>query len=118
MVRTAYASLAVVCLALGFIGIFLPVLPTTPFVLVAAWAASKGSPRLHRWLYEHPHMGPILTAWDERGAVPRRAKWLACSMMAMSWIFLFVIGMGWIILAIMAAVFLSVATYLVTRPDY
>ncbi len=66
-----YVGLAVVFLALAIIGVFLLVMPTTPFVIVAAWAASKGSPRIHAWLHNHAHMEPILRAWNERGAVPR-----------------------------------------------
>lgn len=117
LVRLAYASLACIALALGFIGLFLPLLPTTPFVLVAAWAAPKGSPRLHRWLWNHPQIGPLLHAWHTNRAVPRRAKWFACITMSLSWIGLLVMGMNWIVLGVMALLFISVSTYLITRPE-
>ena len=117
LVRIAYASLAVITLALGVVGIFLPLLPTTPFILVAAWAASKGSPRLHRWLWNHPQIGPLLHNWHTKGAVPRAAKWFACITMSFSWIGMLVLGMNWIILSAMALLFISVATFLITRPE-
>ena len=68
---------AALALALGLVGIALPVLPTVPFLIVAAWAASKSSPQLERRLLAHPTYGPHILAWREHGAVPRRAKWLA-----------------------------------------
>ncbi|HEY8939993.1 MAG TPA: YbaN family protein [Cellvibrio sp.] len=117
LARIAYASLAVITLALGIAGLFLPLLPTTPFVLIAAWAASKGSPRLHRWLWNHPQIGPLLHNWHTKGAVPGNAKWFACISMSLSWIGLLAIGMNWIILGIMAFLFLSVAAFLITRPE-
>ncbi|MFO6421577.1 YbaN family protein [Hylemonella sp. W303a] len=76
--------LAVVCVALGVIGAFLPVMPTVVFLLVAAWAAGKGWPQLEVWLLTHPRHGASIRAWRERGAVPRRAKWLASLMMGVS----------------------------------
>jgi len=117
LLRMAYACLAAVALSLGVIGLFLPVLPTTPFVLVAAWAASKGSPRLHRWLYSHRKIGPLLYAWDQRGAVPRTGKWLACIGMTGSWIIMLAIGFGWLLLGFMAVLFIAVAGFILTRPD-
>ncbi len=68
---------ALIALLLGVVGLAVPVLPTVPFLLVAAWAASKGSPALERWLLAHPTYGPHIRAWRESGAVPRRAKWFA-----------------------------------------
>jgi uncharacterized membrane protein YbaN (DUF454 family) len=75
--RAIYLLLGLAFLALGFIGIFLPVLPTTPFLILAAACFARSSPRLEAWLSGHPRFGPLLTDWRARGAIPRRAKWLA-----------------------------------------
>lgn len=83
-VRWLLLALAVVCLALAIVGIFLPVLPTVPFVLLAAWAASLSSPRLSRWLDNHPLFGKPLNEWRRHGVVRRRAKWAATIAMAVS----------------------------------
>lgn len=68
---------ALLALALGVIGLAVPVLPTVPFLIVSAWCASKSSPELERRLLTHPIYGEQIRAWRERGAVPRRAKWFA-----------------------------------------
>ena len=59
---------------LGFIGAFLPVLPTVPFLLLAAACFARSSQRLERWLLTHKQFGPLLTDWRERGAIPLRGK--------------------------------------------
>jgi uncharacterized membrane protein YbaN (DUF454 family) len=69
-------------LAAGFIGIFLPLLPTVPFVLLAAFCFSHGSARCERWLLGHPRFGPLIEDWRAHRAVPLRAKQLASAMMA------------------------------------
>ena len=79
-----WRCLAVTSLLLGFIGAFMPVVPTVPFVLLAAWAASKGWPRLEAWLLCHPVFGKSICEWRERGAVSRRAKLFAGSGMLIS----------------------------------
>jgi uncharacterized protein len=79
-----WRALAVAALLLGAIGVVLPVLPTVPFLLVAAWAASRGWPRLEKWLLEHEQFGPHIRRWRERGAVSRRAKTLALVLMSAS----------------------------------
>ena len=73
--------LAAISVGLGVIGAVLPVLPTVPFLLLAAWAASRGWPELETRLLAHPTYGPYITNWREQGAIPRRAKWLASAMM-------------------------------------
>lgn len=81
---TLWRVLAVVCVGLAFLGAVLPVLPTVPFLLVAAWAGSRGWPQLETWLLEHPRHGPAIRRWRDHGAVPRRAKWFATTMMVLS----------------------------------
>ena len=83
-VRWLLLGLALLSLALGIVGIFLPGLPTVPFVLLAAWAASLSSPRLSRWLDNHPQFGQPLHEWRRHGMVRRRAKWAATLGMAVS----------------------------------
>lgn len=70
--------------AVGFVGAFLPVLPTTPFLILAAWAYSKGSKRFEAWLLDHPTFGPSIRTWREHGVIPPRAKKIAVFMMAIS----------------------------------
>jgi uncharacterized protein len=117
VLRLAWGGLAYGCIGLGTAGLVVPLLPTTPFLLVAAWAAPKGSPRLARWLHEHPRLGPTLHAWREGRAVPRRAKRLALVLLLASWLVLWAGGAGPTVLTLTAVLFGGVATFLLTRPD-
>ena len=71
-------------LLVGVIGIFLPLLPTTPLVLLAAYCFSRGSKRWEAWMLAHPRFGPMVRDWRANRAVPLRAKQLATVMMAIS----------------------------------
>ena len=73
----------VLALVTGLIAIVVPLLPTTPFVLLAAFCFSRGCERCERWMLEHARLGPIVRDWRARRAVPRRAKQLATVMMAL-----------------------------------
>ncbi|MBS9778162.1 MAG: YbaN family protein [Gammaproteobacteria bacterium] len=73
-----------VILAIGVIGIFLPLLPTTPFVILAAYCFAQSSPRFHNWLITHSFFGPMVLNWQERRAIPQKAKYLAFTMMTLS----------------------------------
>ena len=75
--RWAWWLLAYASLGVGIVGIFVPGLPTTVFILMAAWAAARSSPRLHAWLWRHRLFGPLLRNWADGGRVSRRAKWSA-----------------------------------------
>lgn len=83
--RLLYMTLGWSCVALGTLGVFLPLLPTTVFLLIAAWSFSRSSPRWHRWLREHAHFGEMICAWEEHHAMPRRAKRLAFAALAASY---------------------------------
>ena len=72
--RSLYLGLGLICIALGFIGIFLPALPTTPFLILAAACFARSSPRLESWLLDHPRFGPALRAWRAHGTISFRTK--------------------------------------------
>lgn len=75
--RALLLVLAWVCLVVGFIGLVVPGIPGAVFIIISAWAAMHGSPRLHDWLLAHRMFGPVIRDWRASGAVSRRAKWLA-----------------------------------------
>jgi uncharacterized membrane protein YbaN (DUF454 family) len=82
LARWALLAFAVLCLVLGLIGVVVPGMPTTVFILLAAWAAARSSPRLHGWLMNHRLFGPMLRDWQNGRTVSRRAKWSATIAMA------------------------------------
>jgi hypothetical protein len=117
-VRWLLKGLAVVCLVLGIIGAFLPVMPTVPFVLLAAWAAARSSPRLSHWLENHPRLGPHIKDWRHGGVVRRPAKWMASVMMAGGAVIMMIIVRPiWLPLAVMA-IMAGVGVWLWQRPEH
>jgi uncharacterized membrane protein YbaN (DUF454 family) len=77
VLKLFYTVAGCASVGLAFAGIFLPLLPTTPFLLLAAFCFSRGSARLHKWLLEHRTMGPIIRDWQERRAIQPRVKGVA-----------------------------------------
>ncbi|MDN6319739.1 MAG: YbaN family protein [Marinobacter sp.] len=116
--KTGFRILAYISIALAAIGVVLPLLPTTPFVLLAAFFASKGSPAFASWLEGHPSFGPAIRDWRRNRVIPLTAKVLACSMMMLSWGLMFFMGAAGIVLAISGVFLAGVASYLLTRPSY
>lgn len=104
-------------LALGLAGIVLPLLPTTPFVLLAAFCFARSSPRLHGWLLAHRTFGPIIHNWSEHRAIPPRAKRAAILAMLAALGLSLALGLRWEILALQAAVLIVMGTFILTRPD-
>lgn len=109
---------AVLCLLLALIGIPLPGLPTVPFLLLSAWCASKGWPRLERWLLQHPQFGPPIRHWREHGVVSRKAKWLASLMMALSLAFLWHSTAPWLAATLLTLTMTAVLLWLWQRPEH
>ncbi|HHI76626.1 MAG TPA: DUF454 domain-containing protein [Gammaproteobacteria bacterium] len=85
MTRHAFLALGWLCVGLGILGVFLPLMPTTVFLLIAAWAFARSSPRWHRWLREHPRFGGLVRGWEEHHAMPARAKLVAWLALGLSW---------------------------------
>jgi len=112
-----WRAFALVCLVLGFVGMFVPVLPTVPFVLLAAWAGGRGWPALERWLLAHPRLGPHVHRWREHGAVPRRAKWAASLMMTISAAVIVASGAPLVVKVLVPLGMAAVATWLWRRPE-
>ena len=118
ILRWLFWTAGAVSLLLGVIGIVLPVLPTTPFVLLAAACWARASPRFHRWLHRHPYFGPMVQNWEEKRAVPRRAKYFAYTMMTTSCLILaYRFPDRWWIAAGTAAVCLAGAVWMSRLPD-
>lgn len=75
-----YIATGWLCLGLGVVGIFLPLLPTTPFVLLAAFCFSRGSTTLHEWLLAQKTFGPMIRDWHQHGIIRLRVKWISAIM--------------------------------------
>jgi uncharacterized protein len=115
--RLFYLALGWLCVALGVLGIILPILPTTPFLLLAVAAFSRSSPELAARLRNHPVAGPYIRAWQDHGVIPPKAKTLAIVMMTAMGIYLagFSTLPGWAALG-GCILLVAVAAYILTRP--
>ena len=112
-----HLALGWICVALAIIGAALPLLPTTVFVLLAAYFFTKGSPRLRVWLVEHAHFGPLIRDWEETGAIAPRYKRLAITMMAAALLLSVLLHVAPAILVVQSLCMAAAATYILTRPS-
>lgn len=115
--RIALCGFGWLNIALGTAGMFLPLLPTTVFLLIALWAFSRSSLRFHVWLYNHPLLGRTIREWHDNRAIPRKAKVLALASIvaSMLWVTLFVAD-DWKLPLVLSAALTPIAGYIVTRP--
>lgn len=112
-----YVAIGWICTGLGIIGAFLPVMPTTPFLLVALWAFSKSSPHLQQWLFDHPRYGSTLRDWHEHGAVRPGIKVTAVAAMASSVAVVYWMTDNTVAIMAHATVISLVAVFILSRPS-
>lgn len=116
--RLVWLAAGLACVALGFIGALVPLMPTTIFLILAAGCFARSSPRLEAWLLDHPRFGPTLRAWRAKGAISHRAKAMACTGMATGY-GLFWCGAHphWPLAIGVGAVMAGCAVYVLSRPS-
>lgn len=116
--RFAWLCLGLVLVAIGFIGIFVPLLPTTDFLILALPCFARSSPRLEASLLGHPRFGPALQAWQQHGAVPRHAKIASCAGMAIGFAaFCWGVRPSVPVVLAIAAVLAACAAWILRRPS-
>ena len=117
MMRAIWLVLGCVMVALGVIGAFLPVMPTTIFLILAVGCFSRSSPRLEKWLLDSPTYGPSLRAWREQGAVSRKGKTYATLGMAVGYaLFWWGAHPSWVLALGVGLFFIASAAYVLSRP--
>lgn len=114
--RRLYLGAGIVAVIVGTIGIALPLLPTVPFYIFAAFCFGRSNPAWERRLLDHPRFGPHIRAWREKGAITRRAKWFAgVTLTGSAVIGLAMLSMPWALVPAIIAV--VTASWLFTRPE-
>lgn len=115
--RTLWLMVGFLATACGIAGVILPLVPTTPFLLLAAVAFARSSPRLHEWLVNHPRLGPPIVDWRTHRAIGRRTKLVAVAMMAAALALSVAAGVQGSVVLLQAIVFAGVAAFVLTRPS-
>lgn len=114
--KILWGLLGGLALCAGIVGVALPLLPTVPFLLLAAFCFARSSDRWHRWLVDHPYLGPPIRDWQTRGAIRRTVKWKASLSMLLVLVLSSVFFALWLV-AIQAVVMICVAGFLWSRPE-
>jgi uncharacterized membrane protein YbaN (DUF454 family) len=115
--RPLWLILGLVSVALGVLGIVLPVLPTTPLMILAAFFFSKSSPRLEAWLLDHRVFGPVIADWRENGAISPKIKTMAVGTMAAVFVLSVIMGVKPFVLIIQAVCLGGAAWFVLSRPS-
>ena len=114
--RLTLILIGLVSLVIGGIGIFVPLLPTTPFVLVSAFAFANSSERLHQWLLDHNVFGPLIANWREYGAISRSTKIVSVLSMFAIVLISVLLAVPAHVIAIQGIVLSMSAIFILTRP--
>lgn len=118
ILRPLFFLLGVLMLALGIVGIFVPLMPTTIFLILAAWCFARSSKRAEDWLLNHRRLGPAVRDWRANGAISRKNKGLAVAGISAGFLIFWIAARPgvWVWLFV-AAVMLACALFVVSRPE-
>jgi uncharacterized membrane protein YbaN (DUF454 family) len=117
VLRLVLQVFGALCVVAGIIGLFVPLWPTTIFMILALWAFARSSPRLHNWLLTHRRFGPPLQAWERHGAIPPLAKLLAVIGIGTSLAIIVLTVHSRLVIGSVAAFFAILVLYILTRPN-
>jgi hypothetical protein len=117
LTRPLFFSAGLLLTAIGIINLFIPGLPTTVFLIMAAACFARSSPKLEAWLLNHPRFGPSIVAWRTNGAIPRTIKFVAIGSMAASFVIVLLVHLGPILTWGIGLVLLASALFVATRPS-
>ena len=117
MKKTILISLGWLCVGLGFVGVFVPGIPTTIFLIIALWAFTKSSEKLRHWLLNHKRFGPILNNWQEHKVVPRKAKILMVILMSLAVVLFYYSSQNLYLTIGLIIILVSVAIYVISLPS-
>ncbi len=115
-IRVFWLLAGLTSVAIGAVGIVLPLLPTTPFLLIAAFAFARSSVRLNRWLREHRSFGPLIDNWHRNGSIDRKAKRIAIIVLLMTPVITGLFGAPLWVIVLQIVVLSAVAVFILTRP--
>lgn len=114
--RFLWAFLGLACVGLALVGVVLPLLPTVPFLLLAAFFFARSSERLHYWLLSHSTFGPLIDDWHSRGAIRPRAKRIATLSIILVVAVSIILGLNLAVLVFQGVVLSCVLAFIWTRP--
>ena len=115
--RYIWITFGLIALGLGALGVILPLLPTVPFLLLAAFCFARGSEKLHRWMMDHRTLGPPIKDWQEKGAINRKAKLIATASVIAVFTLSWIMNVKMTVLVIQAVTLSCVMLFIWTRPD-
>lgn len=117
MTRVVWALFGGIALCFGVIGILLPLVPTVPLLLLAAFCFARSSQTLHDWLLCHPRLGPPIQTWRRTGAISRKGKLLAILSIGLTFAICLGLGLTAELLLIQGIALTGVALFIWTRPE-
>ena len=115
-IRILWLFVGLSSVTLGAIGVVVPLLPTTPFLLLAAFAFARSSSRLQTWLHEHPKFGPLIDNWQQHGSIDRKSKTVSMIVIVLTPVITFFVGVPTWALVTQVVVLACSATFILTRP--